>query len=758
MKHALLKTKSRLIMSLMIVIMSVVYTSCDDTETTDSTKFTIFYSGMTDIGPSMSGRISSPTYKGNTPSDFAITKVTLKGEAYSGDCFTIDPNDGFISINSTKDMQVGLYKLSISCISGGNYYEFKDIVEINFLKAVPDGITVEPNKLQVKYNDIIDETSEVELPTAQVKTDGDHVTITNYEIAKSDYSKYFDITKSGKISIIKGSAALLPGIYNISLKLTTGASSEDEGIFENALEINVTSAPFGLEYTPNEDMLEAENDKSGKTSFQSNAPALKGSLEGIEYSIKNITPTTDKIKIDPTTGVLSVDKDHGLQSGNNYVISIHVKNNFGEEDFNNAFTLQVVEYIEPISGFEYETSIDKYQYSKFTINPKEGLKGDNIQFSLINEPDALKGQIEFDAQTGTISVEKGNTIPQGNYSLTVRATNSKNAENPADATFTLNIIENPNYFTDIRYGNNIDVPEENNANQFRITEDNEANADATLKGFTFPSPQTGLKGDVSVAWSIKNGNKCDNLTIDSNTGKISFNQEATWPADNKGVKANTIGFCYVTATAGTDKDSQISQTTLVFIHYDLKANNGVHIHYNPFVFQADPKNGGNSTVPLVTVNGTTTTSNFALDYRRSFNYYPTEGTLVKGAPATAGSFLNELWTTYYKAMDIKLSTGSRNPMSYYGSVYDMSHSKKLPNQSDRLSVALAYVVPNDLTIHISPNIWKNSKGEYANGIMVGEMTFLTNVTVDTKETGDLLKDGKKIAPIIIWFDKKFIKP
>ena len=757
MKHTLLKTKSRLIMSLMIVIMGVVYTSCDDTETTDSTKFTIFYSGMTDIGPSMSGRISSPTYKGNTPSDFAITKVTLKGEAYSGDCFTIDPNDGFISINSTKDMQVGLYKLSISCISGGNYYEFKDIVEINFLKAVPDGITVEPNKLQVKYNDIIDETSEVELPTAQVKTDGDHVTITNYEIAKSDYSKYFDITKSGKISIIKGSTALLPGIYNISLKLTTGASSEDEGIFENALEINVTSAPFGLEYTPNEDMLEAENDKSGKTSFQSNAPALKGSLEGIEYSIKNITPTTDKIKIDPTTGVLSVDKDHGLQSGNNYVISIHVKNNFGEEDFNNAFTLQVVEYIEPISGFEYETSIDKYQYSKFTISPKEGLKGDNIQFSLINEPDALKGQIEFDAQTGTISVEKGNTIPQGNYPLTVRATNSKNAENPADATFTLNIIENPNYFTDIRYGNNIDVPEENNANQFRITEDNEANADATLKSFTFPSPQTGLKGNVSVAWSIKNGNNCDNLTIDSNTGKISFNQEATWPADKNEVKANTIGFCYVTATAGTDKDSQISQTTLVFIHYDLKANNGVHIHYNPFVFQADPKNGGNSTVPLVTVNGITTTSNFALDYRRSFNYYPTEGTLVKGAPGTAGSFLNELWTTYYKAMDIKPSTGSRNPMSYYGSVYDMSHSKKLPNQSDRLSVALAYVVPNDLTIHISPNIWKNSNGEYANGIMVGEMTFLTNVTVDTTETGESLKNGKKIAPIIIWFDKKFIK-
>lgn len=40
--------------------------------------------------------------------------------------------------------------------------------------------------------------------------------------------------------------------------------------------------------------------------------------------------------------------------------------------------------------------------------------------------------------------------------------------------------------------------------------------------------------------------------------------------------------------------------------------------------------------------------------------------------------------------------------------------------------------------------------------MVGEMTFLTNVTVDTKETGDLLKNGKKIAPIIIWFDKNLL--
>lgn len=43
-------------------------------------------------------------------------------------------------------------------------------------------------------------------------------------------------------------------------------------------------------------MLEAENDKSGKTSFQSNAPALKGSLEGIEYSIKILPLQQIKLK------------------------------------------------------------------------------------------------------------------------------------------------------------------------------------------------------------------------------------------------------------------------------------------------------------------------------------------------------------------------------------------------------------------------------------------------------------------------------
>ena len=50
MRSKLLNITSRLLGTLMVIILTVVNSSCTDTETTDSTKFTIYYTGMTDIG------------------------------------------------------------------------------------------------------------------------------------------------------------------------------------------------------------------------------------------------------------------------------------------------------------------------------------------------------------------------------------------------------------------------------------------------------------------------------------------------------------------------------------------------------------------------------------------------------------------------------------------------------------------------------------------------------------------------------------
>lgn len=341
MRSKLLNITSRLLGTLIVIILTVVNSSCTDTETTDSTKFTIYYTGMTDIGPSMTGVISSPTYKGSTPYDFTITKITLDGEAFSDNIFTIDSETGKITLNSTGNTPVGLYKLSISCYSNGNRYEYADIVEINMMKPVPDGIKAIPEKLQVEYADIIDTESSQELPTSQITTEGNHISITNYTIASvvwnetiiEDTDTYFTVSETGEISIIKGKQNIQPGKYILSFKLTTAATGEDPemGIFENALEINVTSRPLSLTYTPNEGKIEEEGELSPETTFQSNSPVLKGSTEGLAYSIGSISPSTDKITIDPTTGVLSVAAHHGFKDGEKYEISVKVINEFSTE-------------------------------------------------------------------------------------------------------------------------------------------------------------------------------------------------------------------------------------------------------------------------------------------------------------------------------------------------------------------------------------------------------------------------------------------
>ena len=120
MKSKLLKDISHFLGVLMAVVLVMTYTSCSDEDTTDTTGFALYYLGMTDIGPSMSGIISEPSYKGSVPSDFTITSITLNGEPYMGSDFIINKETGAIEINSAKDTPIGLYKISISCMAGGS--------------------------------------------------------------------------------------------------------------------------------------------------------------------------------------------------------------------------------------------------------------------------------------------------------------------------------------------------------------------------------------------------------------------------------------------------------------------------------------------------------------------------------------------------------------------------------------------------------------------------------------------------------------
>lgn len=284
------------------------------------------------------------------------------------------------------------------------------------MKPVPDGIKAIPEKLQVEYADIIDTESSQELPTSQITTEGNHISITNYTIASvvwnetiiEDPDTYFTVSETGEISIIKGNQNIQPGKYILSFKLTTAATGEDPemGIFENALEINVTSRPLSLTYTPNEGKIEEEGELSPETTFQSNPPVLKGSTEGLTYSISSISPSTDKITIDPTTGVLSVAAHHGFKDGEKYEISVKVINEYSTEGvvFENVLTLNAVEFIEPIANFGY-TNVEEVQAVEIDIQKNDNFKGDEVKYEFIDLATELQGQLNLDLD-GNITIKK----------------------------------------------------------------------------------------------------------------------------------------------------------------------------------------------------------------------------------------------------------------------------------------------------------------------------------------------------------------
>lgn len=690
--------------------------SCTDTEVIDKRDFAIYYPSMVDIGPSMIAVIGAPAYIGEAPHDFEITKVTLDEELYNNQSFIIDVNTGAISIENTSGIPVGLYKLSVKCISAGKTYEFADIVDINMMRPVPDGISVEPNKIIIDYADVIDEESGVELPTAQVKTDGNHVSITRYEIANSEFSKFFAISSTGEISVVRGSSELQPGKYSLSLKLKTGASADDEGIFENAVEFDITSKPLALTYEPNSGIIEEESAENPITTYTSTKPLFKGSKDDLKFSIKT-TPSTNKILIDESTGVISIKGGHGLTIGDKYVIDVNVKNKYATEgvDFENVFELEVVDFIEPIKNFSYE-DVTALQAVAFEANVANEFKGDEVRFEFVDLPEALQNDVSIDYK-GTISAAKGNKIPLGKHTVKVKATNPKSDESaPTIATFTITVEPNPNVFTYVRYGNNLGLtPVQNYANQFRIK------VGGSLSDIN-PTPETDAK--VELFYEIKNIHGVGGTTIDPLTGEISLSS----------LKVSQTGAAMVTATAGKGTPSEFSIETPVFFHYASEVGpDKVSIEYSPFVLQANPKTGARSVSPVA--KNVNDMSKLIMDYRRTFNYYSFTEAHNDGQPSAVGSLMNNLWNKYGESINKAPNYGSKDPISYYS------------NESN-LNNALLYVDGENHQIVINPNKWIHD-GVFANGIFSGQITFVTD--------GDVSKvnNGTQIFPILIWFDSNF---
>lgn len=694
---------NRFLVALTMIVLMFVNVSCKDTETTDSTKFALHYAGITDIGPSMSFNLGSPTYIGGVPSNFSITQVTLDDEPYSTECFVVNPDNGSISLSNTEELPTGTYRLTIACLSNGDYYEFKDAVVVNMLAKVPDGITVAPNEVMIDYADL--SSSEA---SAQVTTEeGSHVSISKYEIIQEEGKEYFAISQSGKITVnSQYQGTILPGKYVLNLKLTTGAGV---GIYENAVTFDITSKPLSLLYNPNSVKVEKNIE------FISSEPTLMGSADDLSYQIKSITPTTSYINIDPQTGVITLQANNNLEIGTTCDVTITATNKYGSVDFENVLTINIVAFINPITQFSY-TNQSYIQATAFSFQPAS-IDGDEISYEFVNLPAALTDQLTIEPTTGKISANQGNTIPTGDYTVMVKAQNVKSEKT---STFTLSVTKNPNFFTFVNYGNNLNLsPTKNYASQHRVYNSNE------LSALTLSPIETDLSQSVNVTWSIEK-QSLSGVEINPDNGTLSF-ANAGWN--------NNKCFVIVVVTTAGEGAAQVQVKTPVFIHCSA-AVNGVTVEYTPFVFQVNPKNGGTFVEP--TISGVDNRANFLMDYRRTFNFYNIDGTHGDGQPKVVGSLMNDVWASYYTSIgSATVNTGAKAPLSFY-------------DNSSALSQALGYIDnSNNQKLVINPNKWKGADGEFANGVMIGQMTFVSN----GNEGG--VSSGSQIFPIAIWFNEKF---
>lgn len=741
MSRTITRKATAALVALTAIIVSV--SSCK-AELTDTGAFALHYPGITDIGPSTNMDIT-PTWHGGTPESFEIFSVKREDEAVTAECFSIDPTTGVFSIRKSDNLPVGKYRIGIACKVGGERHEFEEAITVNMMPAIPEGIKVSPDKITILLSQVTNTGSDEELPTAQITTEGEHISIRNYLIsgvrrdgkALANWDGLFSVDKSGKFSILKNNK-FNAGVYVIDFKLTTmvfGADSE-EGLFSDALTVEVASAPISLVYNPSTAKVEAGE------SYTSPVPEFIGSVTGLEFSIKKVTPESDKFSIDKTSGVITLAKGHEYAIGDEIVLSVSAKNNYGERDFDQVLRIGIVEYIAPITLLAYnDTTV--WEGTKVNLKPKQS-DGDEVTYSFEELPDALK-ELTINELNGTISVPKKNKIAQGEYSFKVKAQNPKGS---LSATVKWNTTANPYAFTFVRWGNNLGLnPIQDYADQFRVS---------TTGPTTIPVIESDIKEGVEALYEIKGGSKTKGeskinyVSIDPKTGKLT-----TDPSVLGGKIAQMRAhFVFVNIKTGVGTSGETVMKIPVFFDFNApRTEGGYSIQYNPFAVRCNPKNGTTSVPPTILKNNIVVRGeelkNITMDFRRDFNYWNINGheKHLNGAAAKGDNtkFLSRVWAAYCQACGFVYDSeaGSRKAVSYY------ENYEKNTNGKGDLNKAAAYIRGEDLALHINPEKFMDEYG-YANGIFTGQVTL----GLDGKDP-QKANDPYRLFPLFVWFDTNF---
>ena len=741
--------KHRLSFILCLIGLAMTLSGCRQ-ESLEKEGFQLYYSGVTDIGPNLTVNLTAH-YFGGEPKEFIITGVRFGGNAYEGPEFTIDSETGTVTVAGVPETEAGDYLVSVSCKVSGTVFSYPDIISVTFFKGVPDEIKVEPDFLQLDLSSLRKD-SQAKDTTATVTTTGDHIAVTGYRIANVRFGNqvidnvadpHFKVSERGVITVMKNDNFKI-GTYSVDLKLNTSSFGSDSevGLFTDALTVKVVSVPVGLSYSPDSGLL--EEDTEVQTSFASATPVMTGSQEDVVWSIAGCTPENDKIVINPETGVLSINEGHGLKKGVTYVIDVNVRNRYSTDGgltIKEAYSIEVVGYIAPIGHFGYDGT-DKKQGTGWTVAPDAETDTEHIRHYEWTDAEAdYTDHLTLDPATGEISAVKGNGLAVGIHEVSVTAANGKTG-GEVTAVLTLEIKDNPYYFTHFSYGNNLGLSEEQTkgVSQFRTYSGDE------LKALTAEIKFTDMTDEAKAVakWSMKNCNKLNNMKVDQQTGAISL-------PDEKGgsFSAEAMGIALITASVTDPEDPENTFSVTVPFCVDFAGKvNGVTVTFDPFVLRANPKTGGRSSSAM---HEGVADDKFLIDFRRSFNYYNIHGTdsegnaFVNGAPnKEGGSFLKNIWDKFTEDTGLnKGNYGAKLPVSYYNG--------SIVKSGEILSATGIYVDntagTNQHTVVVNPGVWYTDG--WADGVFTAQMTFATDGAIGS------VNNGGKRAPITIWLDKDF---
>lgn len=778
MKSKLSNTFS-LLRLFIIAVLAVLCSSCDKTETTDSTGFILYYLGVTDIGPSMSYTLKAPAYKGSTPYDFTITKITLNEETFSNeDNFVINAETGEITIQNTNAMTSGMYSISVGCYSNGKFFDFKDVVQVNMLLAVPEGVTVEPAVVLVNQ----DEDNWWEA-SAQITTDADkHVSITGYAIVQDEskpYLSYFDINNDGKITI-KADAKdkLVAGEnYILSFKLTTLAGNH---MYADAVTFKVVSKPRSLIYPQNEDLTEFN------MAYESKIPTVIGATEGLKFSIKSITPETTAFSIDEATGKISLPADNQLPvSDTPYVFNITVSNIYGSNNFDAVYSVQVVAFIEEINPtkfyyndinplYQQGGSVDSYLPADF-----EGgiptFKFDESNSDEIKEQ-ITQGYISINEKNGAISISKEHTLSVKEHSIQVRVSNRKNEEGIVKP-LKVNVIANPNNFTYVSWGTNVEKIINDGytvreiKGDFAVIQEQEKQYRNVIRypnRGSIPSFSLGVLGsDIPIGSNITYDISNEKFPVATKFKTASISSDGTISivsASDAFGSSYDGGVLTVKVTVSGNAAGAPAVTKKIPIFFTTPKNLTSNPDYrgllflDPSVIRVNPHKGGKYSFKAHLVsygNGAIKSlydiDKLILDYRANFSYLNLGNNATHNSGTIdEGGFLSQVWKS------CGFSSTNNAPISYINTSISKENKVAYINLENKTYDTNSKTLTGEIVIN--PDKWKGEDGKYANGVFLGEIRYQINGQTDkiddTSEKAPLGIAGSSY-PLYIWFDESF---